>query len=229
MVGISNQHRLEFDFTEPWLRVTRLAWEAHTNGNIGVGAVLTDQNGIIIAEGRNRVCDHDAPSGHLRSTFLAHAEIDVLGQLKPDDYRGHTIWTSLEPCPLCSTAIVMSNVGNVRYAAGDIMWENISRLADLNQFMADRWPTRIGPLNSPVSTFCEVLPILWFLENKPLGSVVDSYTKIHPELLKFAEWLYDDPRFGRSSNMSVETVLGEVWNDLMLLERPAIPRQNETE
>ena len=63
---------------EPWQAALQLAWEAHGTGNIGVGAVLTDPAGAIIATGRNRVFDADAPPGRLRSTWLAHAEMDAL-------------------------------------------------------------------------------------------------------------------------------------------------------
>jgi tRNA(Arg) A34 adenosine deaminase TadA len=73
----------------PWRDALRLAWEAHGTGNIGVGAVLTDPAGAIVAAGRNRVFDADAPPGRLRSTHLAHAEMDVLAQLPPGDYPDH--------------------------------------------------------------------------------------------------------------------------------------------
>ncbi|MGH6943268.1 MAG: hypothetical protein ACREH6_03480, partial [Geminicoccaceae bacterium] len=57
---------------EPWRTALRLAWEAHAKGNLGVGCVLTDGAGAIVAAGRNRVIDADAPPGRLRSTYLAH-------------------------------------------------------------------------------------------------------------------------------------------------------------
>ncbi len=102
---------------EPWQMALTEAWEAYVGGNIGVGAVLTDPRGRVVAVGRNRVSDKEAPPGRLRSTSIAHAELDVLGQLMPGDYQHHTLWTTLESCPLCSMAIVMSNVGSVTFAA----------------------------------------------------------------------------------------------------------------
>jgi tRNA(Arg) A34 adenosine deaminase TadA len=38
-----------------------MAWQAHCSGNVGVGAVLTDSTGVIVATGRNRVLDAEAP------------------------------------------------------------------------------------------------------------------------------------------------------------------------
>ena len=70
------------DIEEPWRTALRMAWQAHCRGNVGVGAVLTDPAGVIVATGRNRVRDVEAPSGRLHTTYLAHAEMDVLAQLR---------------------------------------------------------------------------------------------------------------------------------------------------
>src|SRR5215831_5870805 len=172
---------------EPWRVALMLAWEAFAAGNVGVGAVLTDPHGLITAVGRNRVSDKEAPPGRLRSTFIAHAELDVLGQLAWGDYRHYTLWTTLEPCPLCCLAIVMSNVGNVFYAARDRLWHGISRLGEVNEFIASRWPAQHGPLSGPVSAFSELLPLLWFLGQKPGGTVIKKYETQHPRLLRLAK------------------------------------------
>src|SRR5271156_6416630 len=195
-----------------------LAWEAYIGGNVGVGAVLTDPRGRIVAVGRNRVSDKEAPPGRLRSTYIAHAEIDVLGQLMRGDYRHHTLWTTLESCPLCCTAIVMSNVGNVAFAARDRLWDGISRLAELNEFIAIRWPVRHGPHGGPVSVFSELLPLLWFLEHKPSGSVVEKYKSQHPRLLALAKTLRGDARFTDLKAHPLDVVLNRLWSDLAAIE-----------
>lgn len=203
---------------EPWKAAITLAWEAHTAGNIGVGAILTDPVGHVVAAGRNRVSDREAPAGRLRSTFIAHAEIDVLAQLTPGEYQQHTLWTTLEPCLLCSTAIVMSNVGSVNFAARDRLCDGISRLAELNEFVASRWPARRGPVTGPVSVFSELLPLLWFLERKPTGTVVQRYGRQHPRLLKFATSLAEDARFIGLKEQPLRIVLQKLWADLATVD-----------
>lgn len=203
---------------EPWQIALTQAWQAFVAGNVGVGAVLTDPHGRIVAAGRNRVSDKDAPPGRLRSTFIAHAELDVLGQLTPDDYRHHTLWTTLEPCPLCSMAIVTSNVGIVTFAARDRLWDGLSRLAEVNEFVASRWPVRRGPLSGPVSVFCELLPLLWFLERKPNGTVVEKYESQHPRLLALAKSLLGDARFADLKAQPLDVALDKLWPDLTLIE-----------
>jgi tRNA(Arg) A34 adenosine deaminase TadA len=203
---------------EPWQIALTLAWEAYTAGNVGVGAVLTDPHGRAVAAGRNRVSDKEAPPGRLRSTFIAHAELDVLGQMTPGDYRNHTLWTTLEPCPLCSMAIVTSNVGSVTFAARDRLWDGMSRLAEFNEFIASRWPVRSGPLVGPVSVFSELLPLLWFLERKPSGTVVKKYESQHPRLLALAKSLMGDARFTDLKAHPLNVALNQLWADLSAIE-----------
>jgi tRNA(Arg) A34 adenosine deaminase TadA len=203
---------------KPWQMALTLAWEAYVCGNTGVGAVLTDPRGRIVAVGRNRVSDRKAPTGRLRSTAIAHAEIDILGQLDPGDYKNHTLWTTLEPCALCSIAIVSSNVGRVAFAARDRLWDGVSRLAELNEFIARRWPVRSGPHGGPVSVFSELLPLLWFLEHKPNGTVIQKYESEHPRLLALARSLRTDAQFARLKAHPVNRALDQLWTDLAAIE-----------
>jgi len=203
---------------EAWQIALTLAWEAFVEGNVGVGAALTDLDGRVVAVGKNRQSDKEAPTGRLRSTAIAHAELDVLGQLPPGDYRHHTLWTTLEPCALCSMAIVMSNVGSVSFAARDRLWDQISRLAELNEFIASRWPVRRGPLGGPVAVFSELLPLLWFLEHKPDGSVVEKYESEYPRLLALARNLSGDARFADLKARPANAALNHLWDDLAAIE-----------
>ncbi|MGH7779911.1 MAG: deaminase [Candidatus Binataceae bacterium] len=199
---------------EPWRVAIGLAWEAYVGGNVGIGAVLTDPRGRVVTVGRNRVADEEAPAGRMRSTSIAHAELDVLAQLPPGNYRDYALWTTLEPCVLCSVAIVISNIGSVTFAARDRLWDEISRLTELNEFVASRWPARSGPLNGPVSGFCELLPLLWFAEHKPNGSVIQRYQSHHPQLLALAKDLLNDGQSADLKFYALNAALDRLWTAL---------------
>lgn len=94
-----------------------LALEALRNDCYGIGAVLLDGNGDILAEGFNRVFEENYRAA-------AHAEMEVLDQFEqcfPDygDRSELTMIVSLEPCPMCFTRILASGIGRVRYLAAD--------------------------------------------------------------------------------------------------------------
>ena len=202
------------ELAEPWRVALARAWAAYARGNIGVGAALTDGAGRIVARGRNRVSEAEAPPGHLHGSYIAHAEIDVLGQLPPGDYSDHKLFTTLEPCALCSVAIVMSKIGHVAYAAADPLWRDLTRLKDVDPFLAERWPARAGPLTGPIAGFGGLLPLFWFLRNKPDGRVVQAYRQHRPELLSLAEFLDADPAWAALGDADVEAALDRVGAEL---------------
>ena len=85
----------------PWIDVFVLMWEAYTAGTIPVGAVVTDGTGKVVARGRNRILDAPA-EGELGGSRLAHAEVNALLALPSTQlYESSTLYSSLEPCPLC--------------------------------------------------------------------------------------------------------------------------------
>ena len=87
---------------------------AFLEGEVPVGAVLM-YKGEIIARGYNRRKNtHDITS---------HAEIEVLrkgGQFFNNHYLQDTVlYVTLEPCPMCLSAILQSGVSTLIYGAKD--------------------------------------------------------------------------------------------------------------
>ena len=90
---------------------------AALEGNFGVGAVLVRNGKEIVQRGHNRVF-----SPHFRSDM--HAEMDVMTRFeerhkKVERMDGYTLFSSLEPCPMCLGRLITSGVRRVYYAALD--------------------------------------------------------------------------------------------------------------
>jgi tRNA(Arg) A34 adenosine deaminase TadA len=106
------------ELDEPWRASLELAWEAFRAGTIPVGSVVVAADGGIVARGRNRIFDQ--PGVGLAGSRLGHAEVDALSQLSASDrYRDHVLYSTLEPCLLCTAATLLSTVGRIEYAAND--------------------------------------------------------------------------------------------------------------
>jgi len=92
-----------------------LAQEAGEDGEAPVGCVVVDTNGIVIGHGRNR--------REKSKSSLAHAEIEAIDEAcrRLDDWRLNdcSLYVTLEPCPMCAGAVIMSRVSKVFYGAKD--------------------------------------------------------------------------------------------------------------
>ena len=160
-----------------------------------MGAVICDAEGTIIAEGRNRIGETTAPPGRLCNTGLAHAEIDALAQLRMGDWVDHVLYTSLEPCLLCRSAITMAHVGRVEYLAADSLCEGLDRLPDINGHASRRYPRLSGPSVGIEADFAAVLPMAVLMLFSRDGDTVAHYREHAPRHALAAQRVVDDDRW----------------------------------
>lgn len=93
----------------------RHAQHAFRESEVPVGAVVVDENGVVLAASRNRVeAQHDA---------TAHAEIVAMRQAAElrKDWRllKCTVYSTLEPCPMCLSAMQSFRVDRLVFGAKD--------------------------------------------------------------------------------------------------------------
>ena len=89
-------------------RALELAREAAEEGEVPVGAVIV-RDGRIVGEGRNR--------REVAGNALAHAEVEAIDaacrELNGWQLVGCTLYVTLEPCPMCTGAIINSRIQRV--------------------------------------------------------------------------------------------------------------------
>ena len=88
---------------------------AATRGEVPVGAVLVSPDGEVVAQAGNRTRELNDPT--------AHAEILVIragcAQAGSERLPGYDLYVTLEPCPMCATAISAARIRRVYYGAAD--------------------------------------------------------------------------------------------------------------
>ena len=90
------------------------ARKALEEGEVPVGAVLIQGEEIVWADHNRREQLHD-PTAHAEMLCLRRGA-ETLGDWRLQDC---TLYVTLEPCPMCAGAIVMSRVGRCVFGAAD--------------------------------------------------------------------------------------------------------------
>ena len=142
-----------------------LAEEAAACNEVPVGCVICDASGAVIGRGRNRCLQkHDA---------TAHAEIEAIREASAsmDDWRleGCTLFVTLEPCPMCTGAIMNARIRTVVFGARDPVKGACGSVIDLfSENFPDKAAVYSGVL---VEESSEVLSVFFKqVRNNPAGS-----------------------------------------------------------
>ena len=96
-------------------RAIAVARQAREHGNHPFGALLADPDGTVLLSAENTVVTGSDATGHAETNLvrLASAAYTTI------ELRELTLYTSTEPCAMCSGAIYWSGIGTVVYALAE--------------------------------------------------------------------------------------------------------------
>lgn len=147
-----------------WMKqAITLAAEAGVAGEVPVAALVVDrQNQLIAAATNRRERDHDP---------TAHAEILALraaGQLL-QSWRLDTctLYVTLEPCPMCSGAIIQARLGLLVYGADDPKAGAIRSVVNLPDSACSNH--RLKVISGILESTCSRQLQDWFLQRRSGG------------------------------------------------------------
>ncbi len=107
------------------LAAAEKAWREH--GDVPVGAVILDPDGVVIATGVNkRELEHD-PTAHAEIVAIRAAGA-ALDNWRLDEC---TLIVTLEPCAMCAGAILQSRIARLVFGAWDEKGGAVGSVVDL--------------------------------------------------------------------------------------------------
>lgn len=121
--------------------------EASTSQNdLPIGAVLVCDDRVIAAASNQK---------ERTSNPLNHAEKIVIeeGLKKLGDFRGKNIklYVTLEPCPMCAAAIILSRINEVYFGAYDLLYGAFGSKINMSQIMNSKIKIQGGILENECS------------------------------------------------------------------------------
>jgi tRNA(adenine34) deaminase len=100
---------------------------AAAGGDVPVGAVVLDPEGVVVASAANERERRQDPTAHAEVLAL-RAAARAAGSWRLD---GHTLVVSLEPCTMCAGALVLSRIPTLVFGAYDPKAGAVASLFDV--------------------------------------------------------------------------------------------------
>lgn len=100
-----------------WKRIFLLEWESVCEKSKAIAALIVSEKESIISEGRNKIGEQTIPNPR-----VSHAEVEAIRNLDIKKYpyvKLYTLYTALEPCPMCMGTMVMGGIRNIIIGAHD--------------------------------------------------------------------------------------------------------------
>ncbi len=137
-----------------------LAAEAGAVGEVPVGALLLDKQGGVIATSQNRKQRDQDPTAHAEILAI-QTGCQRLGHWRLNEC---TLYVTLEPCPMCTGAIIQARLGLLVYGTSDPKTGTIDSVFDLTASPASNHRLqRIGGICAPQ---CKKQLQTWFARHR---------------------------------------------------------------
>jgi tRNA(adenine34) deaminase len=92
-----------------------IAQTAVHSGDVPVGALIINKDGVVIGKGSNEREANNDPTAHAEIVAIRNAA----ARLQHSRLDGCTLVVTLEPCAMCAGAIAQSRISNLIFGAWD--------------------------------------------------------------------------------------------------------------
>ena len=202
------------DISVQWQTAFEEAWKAFCEGSIPIGAALFDENGGLILKDHNRANLPDTVN-----RLIAHAEANILRRLDTDRYdpKKLTLYTTMEPCPMCMGTASMSNIRHLRSASHDphCGMVHLSETEPYYIGKATDYTFECGDMELVQLTIQSYYE-LRCIDNGSSRNVFDSFGEQCPDASGISKRLYEDKALDRFAEKG--TAFGTVFDHILSMK-----------
>ncbi|MBQ8195616.1 MAG: nucleoside deaminase [Oscillospiraceae bacterium] len=199
------------DLPKHWQRIFELEWISVCEGSKAIAAVIADNAGNILSEGRNQISECNVPN-----PATAHAEAEAIRNLDVSRFpypKTYTLYAGLEPCIMCMGTLVMGHIRNVEIAARDD-FGGAMKLIELSDFARNKgikvtW--REDELGDMQRAFQTIRELLYNTDEGKKQRMLADFSFYNKLGVDAALQLFDENFFSRTlTDISAETVFNEL-------------------
>lgn len=190
------------------------AWHAYGNNTIPIGTAILNKENIVMSTGRNQI--DSKGDGIISLHQLAHGEINAilkLSEITDQNIHNHirtfTLYSTMEPCPLCFGAIVMGSIKNVKYAARD-SYAGATALNKTMDYIKNKNISVLGPFEE-LEVVQIAMQTCFELENKfSRNIIIESWRQVCPKGVQVGKHLFNEHILKDMRNKSFEEVFNYI-------------------
>ena len=177
-------------------------WAGLAARGLPCGSSIVDEQGIVVAFGRNCVYDSGVSTESetqyaLRENRLAHAELNAIAQLPANiEHSTLTLWATQHPCKMCAAAIEFSDIGKVNFLTFDL-----SNSSPLEVLLSNRGTVAYELLHLPIFSTVSSLLFLYtpaLLFGKKANNIKMNMDR-HPSLVSLVLRLAEEDVLGKAA------------------------------
>lgn len=196
-----------------WKRIFELEWESLCEKSKAIAALIVDENGEIISEGRNKIGEIGIPNPR-----VSHAEVEAIRNLDIVKYpfvKSYTLYASLEPCPMCIGTMVIGGIRNIVIAAKD-NYGGAMNLINCSDYLKNKnikitWmPKEYGDVQRAFQTIKE---LLYNEDKEHLKQMLTDFSVLNQRGVEAAKSLVEDGYF--IDKNPIQYNVSEVFDMLM--------------
>ena len=105
------------------------AERAFSEGEVPIGAVIV-KDGVVVGRGHNQVERLKDPTAHAEIIAITSAT----STLNNWRLKGCTIYVTVEPCPMCAGALILSRIDRVVYGVDDKKFGALGSVCDIAKY-----------------------------------------------------------------------------------------------
>lgn len=199
-----------------WQRVFQLEWQSVCEGSKAIAAVIADNDGNILSEGRNMISECGVPN-----PATAHAEAEAVRNLDVSRFpvpKTYTLYAGLEPCIMCMGTLVMGHIRHVEIAARD-NFGGAMGLIELSPFARNKgisvkWLD--NELSDMQRAFQTLRELMYNKDEEKLKRMLDDFSELNKKGVEAAKALYESDFFNskRLSDISAEDVFDKIMHKI---------------